>query len=189
MNRRRPTALLAVVVLGLLAACGAEVHVGTKPKKLDGATIASRANAQLEKENPTLTHGDLACADVAYDVGATSRCLRTVVLPDGRVVRIGATVTIDRVTSGGHFEIKVDDTPKEFGLTGASVEAVLAKRYAAKYGGKVPTASCPPFLVGKVGTTMDCTLSFPDGNLSVRVTVTKADPSTFGTGYTYKTVG
>jgi hypothetical protein len=187
MSRRGASALL-VVVTALLAACGAEVHVGTRPKSLEGATIASRANAQLEKENPTLAHGDLTCADVKYAVGATSRCERTVVLKDGRVVHIGATVTIDRVTGGGHYKIKVDDTPEEFGLTGASVLAVLSKQYAAKYGGKAPTGSCPPYLAGKVGTTMTCTLTSRSGDLTVRVTVTRVDPRTFGTGYTYKTV-
>ena len=97
------------VLLVALTGCGARVEVSSKPKSLDGATIASRANTQLEKENPQLTHGHLTCADVKYKVGATTRCLRTVVLDDGRLVRIGATVTIDKVTGGGHFKIKVDD--------------------------------------------------------------------------------
>lgn len=191
MIRRRPsTALVVVVTMMLLAACGAEVHVGsTRPKTIDGTTIASKANAQLEKENPSLAHGDLTCADVKYDVGASSRCERTVMIKDGRVVHIGATVTIDRVTSGGHFKVKVDDAPEEFGLTGASVLAELTKQYAAKYGGKAPTGSCPPYLKGEVGTTMTCTLNSPKGELKVLVTVTKLDPRSFGTGYTFKTVG
>jgi hypothetical protein len=187
MSRRGASALL-VVVTALLAACGAEVHVGMRPKSLDGATIASRANAQLEKENPTLAHGDLTCADVKYAVGATSRCTRTVVIKDGRVVRIGATVTIDKVTGGGHYQVKVDGAPSAFGLSGTAVSAVLVKRYAAKFGGKAPTGSCPPYLAGKVGTTMSCQLTFPDGTLKVRVTVTQVDPDTYGTGFSYKTV-
>ncbi len=106
------------VLLVALTGCGAHVEVSSKPKSLDGATIASRANTQLEKENPHLTHGDLTCADVKFKVGATSRCTRTVVLDDGRLVRIGATVTIDKVTGGGHFKIKVDDEATEYGVTG-----------------------------------------------------------------------
>jgi hypothetical protein len=185
---RRLGSMVSLVGLLALAACGAEVHVGTKPKELDGATIASRANAQLEKENPTIVHGDLTCADVKYAVGANARCVRTVLLEDGRLVRIGATVTIDRVTSGGHFKIKIDDAAQEFGLTGKSVLADLVKQYVAKYGGKRPTGSCPPYLAGKVGTTMNCSLTFPDGKLAVRVTVTRVDPKNFATGYTFKAV-
>ena len=44
--------------LVVLTGCGAEVEVSSKPKTLDGETIASRANAQLEKQNPQLAHGD-----------------------------------------------------------------------------------------------------------------------------------
>jgi hypothetical protein len=188
MTPRCSMALLAIVSLVLLTACGAEVHVGTRPKKIDGETLASKANAQLQQQNPSLVRGDLTCADVKYDVGATSRCLRTVVLKDGRVVRIGATVTIDKVTSGGHYKIAVDDKPQEFGLSGAVVLAFIAKQYAAKYGGKVPTGSCPPYLAGKVGTTMRCSLTVPNGELGIQVTVTGVDPKNYGTGYTYKTV-
>jgi uncharacterized protein DUF4333 len=189
MRRRLRTGVLALVVPTLLTACGAEVHVGTtKPDTLDGATIAARANAQLAKENPSIARGELTCADVPFKVGATARCVRTVVLEDGRLVRIGATVTIDKVTGGGHFKVRVDDKPQEFGLTGASVFKVLSTRYAAKYGGKAPTGGCPAYLAGKVGTTMTCRLTFPDGNLAVLVTVTRVDARSFGTGYTYKTV-
>jgi hypothetical protein len=188
MTHRCSTALLAVASLGLLTACGAEVHVGTKPKKVDGETLASKANTQLQQQNPSLAKGDLTCADVKYDVGATSRCVRTVVLKDGRLVRIGATVTIDKVTGGGHYKIAVDDKPQEFGLTGASVLAVIAKQYAAKYGGAAPTGSCPAYLAGKVGTTMKCSLTVQNGTLGVEVTVTGVDAKNFGTAYTYKTL-
>src|SRR5689334_5286393 len=113
MHRAWVVALLLLALPG----CGARAEVSSRPKSLDGATIASRANTQLEKENPHLTHGDLTCADVKFEVGATSRCMRTVVLDDGRLVRIGATVTIDKVTGGGHFKIKVDDEASEYGVT------------------------------------------------------------------------
>jgi hypothetical protein len=186
---RRLGSTVWLVALLALAACGAEVNVGTKPpKELDGATIASRANAQLEKDNPKIVHGDLTCADVKYKVGADARCVRTVLLEGGRLVRIGATVTIDSVTSGGHFEVKVDDTAQEFGLTGKAVLANMVKQYVAKYGGKAPTGSCPAYLAGKVGTTMTCSLDFPDGKLTVRATVTRVDPKNFATGYTFQTV-
>ncbi len=136
------------------------LEVSTKPKadRLDGSTIASRANDQLEKENPSMVPGDLTCADVEFEVGASSRCVRTVVLDDGRLVRIGATVTIDRTAGGGHFKVKIDEKPQEFGVTGKAVLAELTKQYAAKYGGQAPTGTCPPYLAGTKGTTMTCML-------------------------------
>ena len=181
--------LWALALLMALTACGASVEVSSepdKPKQLDGATIASRANAQLGKENPSMVPGDLTCADVDYEVGASTRCVRTVVLDDGRLVRIGATVTIDKVTGGGHFNVQVDQKPQEFGVTGKAVLAELTKQYAAKYGGPPPTGTCPPYLAGKKGTTMSCTLDSSNGKLSVRVIVTNVDPETYTTGYTFR---
>lgn len=190
MNVRRSIASAALLLPAVLVlvGCGAHAEVSTKPKRLDGATIASRANAQLRLQNPHMASGDLTCADVKYDVGATSRCVRTVVLGDGRVVRIGATVTIDKVTGGGHFKIRVDDKPQEFGVTGQAVLADLAKQYAARYGGKRPTGTCPPYLAGKPGTSMVCSLDVADGKLAVRVTVTRVDPKNYATGYAFKAV-
>jgi hypothetical protein len=179
--------LVLMVLVLALTGCGAEVSVGNKrPEKLDGATIASRANAQLERENPSIVHGDLTCEDVKFDVGATARCVRTVVLDDGRLVRIGATVTIDRVTKGGHFKVKVDDQAQEFGLTGSSVLTDLGKQYAKKYGGKTPTGNCPSYLPGKKGASFTCTLDTDEGKLSIVVTVTRVDPKNFATGYTFR---
>jgi hypothetical protein len=80
--------LLAALVV-VLAGCGAEVNVSTKPDKLKGATLASRANTQL-----------------------------------------GATVTIDRTSKGGHFKIKVDDKAEGFEITGKAVFADLSAQYA-----------------------------------------------------------
>jgi hypothetical protein len=181
----RPVLVTLVVVL---TGCGAEVHVSTKPKKLDGDTLASRANTQLEKQNPKLAHGELTCADANYEVGATSRCMRTVVADDGRLVRIGATVTIDEVKGGGHFKIEVDDEAKEFGVTGKAVFENLSKQYAAKYKTSAPTGSCPVYLAGEVGAKMRCSLVTTDGKLGVEVEVVRVDPKTFQTYYTAKGV-
>ena len=201
-TRRRRTSrpcLVVVLVVLVLAGCGAEDHRGSggakgdgestsNPKTLDGATIAARANKQLEQANPDLAPGDLSCPDVDYEVGATARCMRTVVLDDGRLVRIGATVVIDKVSGSGHFTIRVDDRPTEFGVTGKSVLADLSKQYAAKYGGKRPTGSCPPYLRGKAGTTMTCRLKTRDGKLRIRVKVSRVDPETYTTEYLFKAV-
>jgi hypothetical protein len=187
-SRRRSLSTFLLPLLVVLTACGAHVSVSSKPETLDGATIASRANAQLVKENPHLAPGTLTCADVKYKVGATSRCTRTVVLKDGRVVRIGATVGIDKLTDGGHFKIQVDDKATSFGVTGWAVLADLVKQYRAKYGGRAPQGKCPTYLPGKVGATMRCTLHTPRGTLHVLVKVARVDPGTFATEYLFKAV-
>jgi hypothetical protein len=195
-TRRRPggpgrtgARALAPLLLALLvlAGCGGEVSVGTKkPTELKGTTLAKRANAQLVKQNPQLSQGTLTCADVKYEVDATSRCLRTVVLEDGRLVRIGATVTIDKTTGTGHFGIQVDKEAKEFGLVGKAVAADLAAQYAKRFGTKAPEATCPAYLAGKVGTTMTCRLVTEQGKLAIVVTVKSVKPASYETVYTFK---
>jgi hypothetical protein len=114
--------------------------------------------------------------------------MRTVVLDDGRLVRIGATVAIDRVTGTGHYTIRVDNEPTAFGVTGRAVLTDLSRQYAKSYGGKRPTGSCPPYLAGKPGTTMTCRLRTRHGRLRVRVEVTRVDPRTYATEYLFKAV-
>jgi hypothetical protein len=177
-------ALLVVMVTG----CGAEAGVSSIPENLDGETVAARANALLEKQNPQLAPGALTCQKVRFKVGETSRCTRTVIFDDGRLVRSGATVTIDGVKDGGHLQVQVDDEPTEFGITGKAVFADLARQYAAKYKVKPPTGSCAPYLPGKVGTTITCKLVSAQDKLVVEVKVTKVEPKTFETQYTFKTV-
>ena len=179
--------LSLVVLVVALSGCGVEAGVSSKPKELDGDTLASRANTQLEKQNPQMVPGDLSCDDVKFEVGASSRCMRTVVFDDGRLVRIGATVVIDEVEGGGHFNIKVDDAPEEFGMTGKAVFTDLSTQYAKRYGA-TPTGSCPEYLPGTVGETITCSLETPDEKLDVVVKVTEVDAETFETQYTFQAV-
>jgi len=176
--------LLVLVVTG----CGAEAGVSVMPENLDGKTVATRANALLEKQNPQLAPGSLTCQKVRFKVGEISRCTRTVVFDDGRLVRSGATVTIDGVKDGGHLQVQVDDEPKEFGITGKAVFADLARQYAARYKVKAPTGGCPPYLAGKVGTKITCNLATAEGKLAVEVKVTRVVPKNFETLYTFRTV-
>ncbi len=179
---------LAALLLLVLVGCGAEAGVSSIPENLDGETVATRANALLEKQNPQLAPGALTCQKVRFKVGATSRCTRTVVFDDGRLVRSGATVTIDGVKDGGHLQVQVDDEPSDFGITGKAVFADLARQYAARYKVKAPTGGCPPYLKGEVGTTITCRLDAAEGKLAVEVKVTRVDPKTFETEYTFRTV-
>jgi hypothetical protein len=180
---------LAGVVLALLVSgCGAQASVSSMPESLDGATLAKRANALLQKQNPQLAPGALTCEKVRFKVGATSRCTRTVVFDDGRLVRSGGTVTIDGVKDGGHLEVQIDNKPASFGITGKAVFADLARQYAARYKVKTPTGSCPAYLAGKVGTKFTCKLVSAKDTLAVEVKVTRVDPKNYDTQYTFRTV-
>jgi hypothetical protein len=178
--------LWLTAVLAVVAGCGGHVSISTKPSTLSGATIAKKANAQLEKENSKLVHGTLACNEVRYVKGATTRCLRTVDLSQGRRVKVGATVTITSTSSGGRYVIKVDDKAQEFGETGSTIEADLATQYAKKFRTGKPQVTCPDYLVGKVGAAITCQITPDNGKLEVVVTVSKVDPATFATVYTFK---
>jgi len=177
-----------VLVFLVVTGCGAESRVSSTPTNLDGKTVATRANALLEKRNPQLAPGVLTCQKVRFKVGATSRCTRTVVFNDGRLVRSGATVTIDEVKDGGRLQVQVDDEPADFGITGKAVFADLARQYAARYKVEPPSGRCPPYLEGKVGTTITCGLETAEGNLAIEVEVTRVQPKTFDTQYTFKSV-
>lgn len=193
--RTRPTtrgrttvpALLLAALLVVLAGCGGEVSVSTKkPRELRGSTVAERANAQLMKQNPRLDRGTLSCADASYEVDATSRCVRTVLLEDGRVIRLGATVTIEGTSGSGSFSIEVDKDAEAFGIAGKAVAADLAAQYAKRFRTGEPSATCPAYLAGKVGTKMTCQLVTEEGRLNVVVTVRSVQPKTFETNYTFE---
>jgi hypothetical protein len=174
------------LVAALVAGCGGHVSISTKPSTLTGARIAKKANAQLEKENPKIVHGTLTCADVKYEKGAKTRCLRTVDLDQGRQVKIGATVTITDTTKGGHYVIQVDQKAQEFGELGATIEQDLATQYAKKFRTGKPQVTCPAYLKGVVGTSITCQLVPDNGKIEVVVTVSKVDPTNFNTLYTFK---
>jgi hypothetical protein len=178
--------LLALLTLVVVAGCGGSVEVGSKPDKLEGATIAKKANVQLEKQNPQLEHGQLTCGDVTYEKGKTTRCLRTVDIGEGRRVKIGATVTITDTKKGGHYGIVVDKQAAEFGQTGDSIEKDLAAQYAKQFRTGTPDVTCPDYLAGKVGASVTCSLKADDGAIDIDVTVDRVVPKNFETVYSFK---
>ena len=167
--------LVGVALAALVCGCGGSVEVSSKPDKLSGELVAKKANAQLEKENPQMTPGKLTCEDVAYEKGATTRCLRTVDLGQGRRVMIGATVEITGTSKGGRFSVLVDKQVKEFGQTGETIEQDLATQYTKRFGGPAPQVACPPYLKGVVGTTINCELKSAKDSLDIQVKVDRVD--------------
>lgn len=171
--------VLTALVVGacvLLAGCGGQ-------EEISGKELSRLANEQLEKQNPEIVPGKLVCDDVPFEKGATTRCLRIVDL-SGREVRIGATVEIDRVEGGGHFQVDLDTVPKEFGLTGDFIEKDLATQYEQRFGEQPDSISCP-YLKGKVGTEITCKLKAAGKTHDVVVTATEVDPEDFDTDYTF----
>jgi hypothetical protein len=183
----RRSVLLPLLAAGLLvlSACGGSVSVG-KPSSLKGATIAKKANAQLEKENAQIAHGTLTCKDVKYEKGATTRCLRTVELSQGRQVKIGATVTITSTANGGRYTIEVDKQAQEFGELGPEIEKDLAAQYAKQFRTGTPDVTCPAYLKGEVGASITCQLKADSGSIDIVVTGNKVDAANFDTIYTFK---
>ena len=177
-------ALMVVVVTG----CGAEAGVSSIPENLDGKTVATRANALLEKQNPKLAPG---CAHLPEGQVQGGRDL-ALHAHRGLRRRPAGAQRCDRDHRRGQGrrppQVQLDDEPAEFGITGKAVFADLARQYAARYKVKPPTGSCPPYLAGKVGTTITCNLATAEGQLAVEVKVTKVDPKTFDTQYTFRTV-
>ncbi len=178
---RHPLRLVvAAAALVLLAACS------STPDSLTGKEIAKEANAELTKGNPDMVEGELTCKDAKYAKGATSRCVRTVDLGEGQIVRIGATVEITSVTDDGYeYEVTVDDEPSEFGLSGESIAADLKKQYGDEVGTEPDTVDCP-YLQGEVGTKITCTMALPDEEIDVEVTTTAVDEENFNTDYEFK---
>jgi hypothetical protein len=169
--------LAGVLCLGMLATgCGGDPPL---PDRLRGKAVAAMAERQLEAQNPRMASGTLSCPDVALKVGASVRCVRTTELSEGRLVRIGGTVSVTSLASGGRLHVAMDRQPQEFGLAAERVAAGVRRWYAKRFGAAPAGLSCP-YLRGEVGTRVLC---HDPGGHDVEVVVTHVDPSTFTTTY------
>jgi hypothetical protein len=175
-------------MLGLLAAgCGQEAEPpeprASLPQHIGGSEVAAMAERELESENPAIEPGTMRCPTLDLAVGASVRCLRTVRLTEGRIVRIGGTVTVTSLASGGRLHVTLDDHPDEFGVDGDHLAADVRKRYLARVHRRATVVRCP-YLPGRVGATVTCRLKVGGAGRDVRVTVTAVDPEDYRTTYT-----
>jgi hypothetical protein len=172
--------VVGVLLVGsLLTGCGGDPSL---PDRLAGKAVAAMAERELEAENPRLATGHLECPDLDLRVGATVRCLRTTELSGGRVVRIEGTVRVTSVAKGGRLHVAMDDSAREFGLTGERVAAGVREQYARQHQ-VVPAAVECPYLPGVVGTVVTCRLDVGDRRRLVDVAVTSVDPDGYATRY------
>lgn len=174
----------AALMVAALSGCGGSVTVGA-PDKIAGKEVAAKANKALEEQNPQIAHGTMKCPSMKFKINETTRCMRSATLADGRKVKVGVTVTIDRVKSGGHFKIQADSKPAEFGVDGAFIAKDLTQQYTKQFG-QAPTKVDCPDLPGRVGATVKCAITSGGDTGSVEVTATRVNEAQLDTDYTFK---
>jgi hypothetical protein len=155
----------------------------TLPARIVGQEVAQMAEQELEAENSQIAPGAMVCPDLDLEVGASVRCLRTVQLPEGRIVRIPGTVAVMSLASGGRLHVALDDDAEEFGVGGEYLAAAVRKRYAELFRVRATGARCP-YLPGTVGASITCKVKVGDVRRAVRVTVTATVPADYRTTYT-----
>jgi hypothetical protein len=113
----------AIAACLLTAGCGEdEAGDGT----LSGDRVARMAEAQLEATHPYLARGTMACADLEFRIGATTRCTRTGYLSRGRIVRVLGTVEVTRTANEGMLHVELDDEVRSFALAGTELATRIA---------------------------------------------------------------
>jgi hypothetical protein len=165
----------ALLVAALPAGCGEDV---VRLDNLDGAKVAAMAERELEAENPGLTAGSLACPDLDFRVGAQVRCLRTTTLPNGRIVKVGGTVRVSSLASGGRLHVAMDGKASEFGLSGAQVAAELRRQYAQLFHAEPGAVDCP-YLRGELHATVACHVRVGSHRRRVDAVVAQVDPEAY----------
>jgi hypothetical protein len=171
--------LAGIVALVTIVGCG---EAETGPATMPGERVARMAEEQLEADHPGMAPGILSCPDLAFEIGATTRCTRIAELSRGRRVRVLGTVEVTSVAGGGALHVRLDDAAKEFGLDGGFLASRLGDRLD-KLGRTAPDSIDCPYLVGRIGASVVCTVSFPAGSTRARIRVTSVDPSSYEVGY------
>jgi len=168
-----------VLCVGLLGSCGRQAV--SLPDRLDGGAVSRMAERELEAENPRMAAGTLSCPGLNFRRGASVRCLRTVELTEGRVVRVPGTVTVTSVVGGGRLHVAMDDRAEEFGLSGDRVAAGVRDAFARRLHLRPTRVTCP-YLRGAIGVRVTCRV---DGGRrrTVEVEVTGVDAADYRTSY------
>lgn len=171
------------LVLCLLATgCGGDVIV---LDEIEGGEVGRMAEQELQAENPRLAPGTMSCPDLAFEVGASVRCLRTTELSGGRIVKVGGTVEVSSRASGGRLHVAMDEDAREFGLAGQHVAAALRERTVRRFGSEPSSVECP-YLRAVVGTTVSCRLRLNGDRYRVTAVVTAVDAEQYETEYAFR---
>jgi hypothetical protein len=186
-----PGASLATVNVGALGVAGLALvvsgcgHHVSLPDELTGRSVASMAEHELEAENPRLTHGALRCPDLDFRPGASVRCVRTTTLDNGRVVKVGGTVRVTSMASGGRLHVAMDPRATEFGVTGAQVATELRRRSPQLFR-QAPGAIDCPYLRGQVGARASCVVHVGGARHVLDAVVTRVDAASYDVSYAFR---
>ena len=169
-----------VLCVGLLGSCGREAI--SLPDRLDGGAVSRMAERELEAENPRMAVGTLTCPGLKFRRDASVRCLRTVELSEGRVVKVPGTVTVSSVAGGGRLHVAMDDRAEEFGLSGEQVAVGVRQAFARRLHLR-PTGVTCPYLRGAVGATVTCRVDGAGPRQTAEAEVTGVDAAEYRTSY------
>ena len=174
--KRAISGAFAGAALMAATACSASFHIGSS---MDEADVERQLSRALEDNTGTKPDKVDCPGDLEGEKDATMKCA---IKEDGG--EIGVTVTVTEVDGSDlRFRWEVDQTATEASPPGATVDEIaLEKRVATlleqQVGQKPDNIDCPGDLTGKVGETMECTLTAGADQLGVTVTVTAVNEST-----------
>ncbi|MDQ4115149.1 MAG: DUF4333 domain-containing protein [Actinomycetota bacterium] len=146
---------------------------------MDEADVERQLSRALEDNTGTKPDKVDCPGDLEGEKDATMKC--TIKEGDGE---IGVTVAVTEVDGSDlRFRYEVDDIAKDGSTPGVTVDEIeLEERVSTsleqQVGQKPDQIDCPGDLTGKVGETMECTLTAGADQLGVTVTVTAVNEST-----------
>jgi hypothetical protein len=177
-----PWALLVPALL--LVGCGSAAEPPLQVDYLPGAQVGEMAERELEAAHPAMAPGTVTCPDLDWELGAQIRCVQVAELSEGRVVTIGGTVTVTDVEGGGRLHVELDDTVREFGITGEYLGADLEERARKRLVPEPTSVRCPD-LSGPVGTAVRCRVVHEGRTGIVLARVTALAPEQHATSYAF----
>ena len=179
MRRSAPAAALVAALAGL-PGCGGTPAVDA----ISGARVATMAEQQLEATHAELATGTMTCPTLDFVVDASVRCLRVAELSGGRQIRVLGTVTVTSTRDGGRLHVKLDDTVSAFGVSGEHLADELRPRVRGEIGTPPDDVRCP-WLPGRRGAVVRCSVGVRDVRLVTLVRVTGVDPASYRTRYRF----
>jgi Domain of unknown function (DUF4333) len=155
--QRLPGPTAVIVIRSMIGAMVLAGPTGCGSPAVDDARIVATLRAELERQG--VQADDLTCPDdLPAQSGRSVRCTFTV---DGQPVDAVATVAAvngETVT----YDVRTQARPVTREVLERTVAEQLARMGAAGY-----TAACAGDLPAKVGATIGCTLTAPDGSAGI----------------------
>ncbi|MFL6109619.1 MAG: hypothetical protein ACJ72L_21850 [Marmoricola sp.] len=181
MHRAVATAALCAAIVGV-PGCGPAPSVDGIP----GSRVATMAEYQLEAMHSDLATGTMTCPTLHFAVDASVRCVRVAELSGGRQIRVLGTVTVTSTRDGGKLHVRLDDDVEEFGISGEHLDNDLRARTQRVLGVAPDDVRCP-YLLGRKGSAVRCTVTVGNHTLVAPVSVVRVEPTDYRTVYRFST--